>query len=215
MYTRPLMIKNLLFDLGGVIMDIRRDNCIAAFRELGMAHPEEFLGEYVQSGPFEGIENGSVSAPEFRDEIRRAIGNPSLTDSQIDTAFQRFLIGIPRRRLEELRRLHGRYRLYVLSNTNPIMWNDKISSEFRQEGHDVDYYFDGIVRSYEARSMKPDPEIFRFAERTLGIRPDETLFLDDSQKNLDSAAALGFHTLLVPPGTEFYDLLKHYPGIEA
>lgn len=209
------MIKNLLFDLGGVIMDIRRANCIAAFRALGMAHPEEFLGEYVQAGPFEGIENGSVTPAEFRDEIRRATGNTSLTDRQIDTAFEEFLIGIPRRRLEELRRLHEHYRLYVLSNTNPIMWDDRISEEFRQEGHDVSYYFDGIVKSYEARTMKPSPEIFEYTIGRFGIDPCETLFLDDSQKNLDTAARLGFKTLLVPPGSEFYKLLRNYPGIDA
>lgn len=209
------MIKNLLFDLGGVIMDIRRQNCEEAFRQLGMANPEQFLGDYCQSGPFEGIENGSVSPDGFRRSIREIIGNPDLTDHQIDSAFQRFLIGIPRHRLEELRCLHGEYHIYMLSNTNPIMWNDVIARNFRQEGHDVDYYFDGIVRSFEARSMKPDLGIFRTAIDRFHIRPEETLFLDDSRRNLEAAASLGFQTLLVEPGAEFMDRLREFPGFKT
>lgn len=209
------MIKNLLFDLGGVIMDIRRDNCVQAFRELGMTNPDDFLGEYVQAGPFEGIENGSMSIDQFHDAIRKIMGNTSLSDTQIDIAFGKFLLGIPPHRLEQLRELHSHYKLYLLSNTNPIMWRDGIARAFAAEGHDANYYFDGIVKSYEARLLKPAPEIFHYAEQVLGIDPDETLFLDDSQRNLDVARSLGFKTLLVEPRQEFFSLLKNYPGIHV
>ena len=208
------MIKNLLFDLGGVVMDIRRENCVEAFRKLGMADPDRYLGDYSQSGPFAGIENGSLSVEQFHDAIRSIMGRPDLPAELIDHAFEQFLIGIPRRRLEALRSLHSRFHLYVLSNTNPIMWNGFISKEFTQEGHDVNHYFDGIVRSYKAGCMKPDPRIFTFTAAHLGIKPEETLFLDDSQRNLDAAATLGYHILLVPPGSEFIDLLKQYPGLD-
>lgn len=209
------MIKNLLFDLGGVIMDIKRDNCVAAFKELGMKNPDEFLGEYVQAGPFAAIENGSMTAAEFRDEMRRIIGNEQLTDSQIDTAFERFLIGIPKKRLEDLERLHRRFRILMISNTNPIMWNDEIARNFRQDGHDVNYYFDGIVTSFEAHSMKPDTKIFMDVVEKLDAKPSETIFFDDSEKNCEAARKLGFHAIHVAPGDEFYDLLMSYPGIEA
>ena len=69
-------------------------------------------------------------------------------------------------------------------------------------------YFDGIVTSFEARSIKPDAKIFHTVVEKLGLKPEETLFLDDSQKNLDAAAQLGFQTLLVTPGSEFFELLK-------
>lgn len=207
------MIKNLLFDLGGVIMNIRRQNCVEAFRRLGMANPDAYLGEYSQSGPFQCIEDGSCSISEFHDEIRRIVGNPGLTGEAIDEAFGKFLLGIPEARLDELVRLRATYRVYLLSNTNPVMWGREIKWAFEQQGHDVDWYFDGIVKSYEARCMKPDPRIFEFACARLGIQAGETLFLDDSQKNLDAAAALGFRTLLVKPGSEFYTLLGEYPGI--
>lgn len=207
------MIKNLLFDLGGVIMDIRRENAVEALEGLGMTDADKFLGEYSQQGPFEGLENGSLTVDEFHQAIRNIVGNPALKGEDIDKAFGKFLLGIPPQRLGELELLHEHYNIYMLSNTNPIMWADGIDKAFRQQGRDVNYYFDGIVRSYVAGVMKPAPGIFEYAIEKLGIKPEETLFLDDSQRNLDAAAKFGFHTLLVPAGAEFYELLRTYPHI--
>ena len=96
----------------------------------------------------------------------------------------------------------------MLSNTNSIMWRSRIAEDFRQEGLEREDYFDGIVTSFEAKSIKPDAKIFHTVVEKLGINPEETLFLDDSQKNLDAAAELGFKTLLVTPGSEFFELLN-------
>lgn len=203
------MIKNLLFDLGGVIMDIRRADCIAAFKQLGMEHPEDFLGEYVQAGPFMGIENGSMTPQQFRDTLRPYL-RADVTDGEIDTAFERFLVGIPVSRLRALTRLRkAGYRVCLLSNTNPIMWDGKISEEFRKDGASgPEDYFDAMIRSYEVKVMKPAAEIFRIAAERCGIVPEETIFLDDSQSNLNAAAREGYHTLLVAPGDEFETLLE-------
>lgn len=207
------MIRNLLFDLGGVIMDIRRADCIAAFRQLGMEHPEDFLGEYVQAGPFMGIENGSMSPQQFRDTLRPYL-REGVTNAEIDAAFERFLIGIPVSRLRALKRLREEgYRVCLLSNTNPIMWDGKISEEFRKDGASgPEDYFDAMIRSYEVKVMKPAPEIFRIAAERCDIRPEETIFLDDSQSNLDAAAREGYHTLLIAPGDEFEALLEERLG---
>lgn len=201
------MIKNLLFDLGGVIMDIRRLNCVASFERLGMKNADSFLGEYSQKGPFLQLEEGAISEEEFRTAVRALIDG-EVSDEQIDSAFCDFLVGIPKYRLEQLRQLKKSYNIYMLSNTNSIMWRSRIAEDFRQEGLEREDYFDGIVTSFEAQSIKPDAKIFHTVVEKLGINPDETLFLDDSQKNLDAAAQLGFHTLLVTPGSEFFELLK-------
>lgn len=201
------MIKNLLFDLGGVIMDIRRLNCVASFERLGMKNADSFLGEYSQKGPFLQLEEGAISEEEFRTAVRALIDG-EVSDEQIDSAFCDFLVGIPKYRLEQLRQLKKSYNIYMLSNTNSIMWRSRIAEDFRQEGLEREDYFDGILTSFEARSIKPDAKIFHTIVEKLGINPDETLFLDDSQKNLDAAAQLGFHTLLVTPGSEFFELLK-------
>lgn len=198
--------RNLLFDLGGVIMDIDRMNCVRAFRRLGFDDVESFLGEYVQKGIFSDLESGKITPAQFRDEIRRHLPG-EVSDGVIDEAFSDFLLGIPLRRLEALRRLRADHRIYLLSNTNPIMWNGRIAEEFKREGLTVDDYFDGMVTSFEAKSMKPDAEIFRILIEKTGIDPAETLFFDDSAKNLEAAAELGFDTALVDPGTEFEDII--------
>ena len=202
-------IKNLLFDLGGVIMDIEKERCADAFRTLGMTRIGEFLGDYSQKGPFALIESGAIDAPEFRDQIRAIMPQGvTLTDRQIDDAFMRFLIGIPVQRLRDLETLKSKYRVFLLSNTNPIMWDGKIDADFRQDGHDICHYFEGCVTSFEAKSMKPDRHIFDYAADKLGILPAETLFLDDSAANCDAARALGWNAEVVAPGTEFIDILK-------
>ena len=201
------MIKNLLFDLGGVIMDIRRLNCVASFERLGMKDADSFLGEYSQKGPFLQLEEGAISEAEFRTAVRQFIDG-EVSDEQIDSAFCDFLVGIPKYRLEHLRQLKQQYKIYMLSNTNSIMWRSRIAEDFRQEGLEREDYFDGIVTSFEARSIKPDAKIFHVVVEKFGIKPEETLFLDDSQKNLDAAAKMGFQTLLITPGSEFFELLK-------
>ncbi len=200
------MIKNLLFDLGGVIMDIEKDRCVASFQRLGLPDAASYFGEYSQKGPFMLLEEGVMAPDEFHRVLREAIGG-GVTDEQIDKAFCDFLIGIPAARLASLRRLREKYNIYLLSNTNPIMWDSKIKDEFTKEGRVREDYFDGMVTSFEAKSMKPDEKIFRYAVEKLGIKPEETVFLDDSQRNLDAAARLGFKTVLVNPGDEFVTLL--------
>lgn len=200
------MIKNLLFDLGGVIMDIKRTRCVEAFERLGLTQAADLLDEYTQKGIFLEVEDGTIDADEFRRRIKAMIPHP-VTDREVDEAFCQFLVGIPRHRLAELRRLRKQYHIYLLSNTNPVMWNSRIAEEFKQEGETIDSYFDGMVTSFEAKAVKPDRRIFDEVVRKCGIKPSETLFLDDSKRNLEAAAKLGFHTALVAPGTEFIDLI--------
>lgn len=200
------MIKNLMFDLGGVIMDIERMRCVRAFEELGLRNADSYLGDYEQQGPFAALESGKIGAYEFRRRMRALIGR-EVSDADIDGALIRFLIGIPLHRLEELRRLRERYGMYLLSNTNPIMWNSFIAESFRQEGKEIGDYFDGMVTSFEAKMMKPAPAIFDYAREKFGIRPEETMFLDDSEANCEAAISLGWRALHVAPGTEFMEAL--------
>lgn len=201
-----LMVKNLLFDLGGVIMNIEKDRCVEAFRELGLKDADSFFGVIGQKGPFMLIEEGKMTPDEFHAALREILP-PGVTDAQMDEAFIRFLIGIPVERLRLLERLRKHYGIYLLSNTNPIMWDTFIASEFRKDGHDINYYFDGIVTSFTAKALKPDPKIFQYTIDTLGIRPDETVFFDDAQKNLDTAASMGFRPCLVTPDDDICRLI--------
>ena len=201
--------KNLLFDLGGVIIDLRREACVCAFERLGMTDAEEQFGQYSQQGAFLAFEEGQLSVDEFHAEVR-ALLPLGVTDEQIDAAFCEFLVGIPVHRLRALACLHERYNMYMLSNTNPIHMEKCVKGEFCKDSHDINYYFDSLVLSYEAKAAKPSEFIFRYVEDTLGIKPEETLFIDDSQKNLDVASRLGFGVVLVRPGEEFADVLKAF-----
>lgn len=199
-------IKNLLFDQGGVIVDIRRDSCLKELRQLGMERPDLLIGLYKQEGPFFALENGDIDVEEFHRQLRPLMP-AGVTNEQMDQAFSSFIIGIPLHRLQSLRELRKRYKTYILSNTNPIMFEGVIARSFAQEGLDVNAYFDGVTVSYKARSNKPDRQIFDYAIATMGIVPEETLFFDDGQENLDAAAKLGFKTALVEPGVEFMDII--------
>lgn len=203
------MIRNLLFDLGGVIMNLRRDRAVAALQALGMTNAAEILGEYAQQGPFGALESGSISVEEWRRQMAEFIPGGVDYDA-LDAAFISFLDGIPVYRLETLRNLRKSYHIYLLSNTNALMWETEIKRQFRREGLEIEDYFDGIVTSYEAKVMKPRPGIFEYARRKLGIEPSETLFLDDSSANCEAARSLGWYAVEVRPGEEFADVINKY-----
>ncbi len=188
-------------------MDIKRDNCVKAFAELGMEDSSQFLGEYSQAGPFGALEAGQITPDEFHAEIRKYIPG-IVTDEQIDDAFIKFLIGIPVHRLRQLQLLRQKYGIYLLSNTNPIMWNGFILDDFRRDGLYIDGYFDGVCTSFEAKCLKPGAKIFEYACKKFDIKPEDTVFLDDSKANADASTALGFHGLYVPAGAEFWDVLR-------
>ena len=192
----PKKVKNIIFDLGGVVIDLRREDAVAALQALGLENADSLLGLYRQEEPFLGIETGRITVGEFFETIRKQC--PGATDVEITEAFNRFLVGIPKERLQRLRQLREKgYRLYVLSNTNPIMYNSWIAEHFRQEGYTINDYFDGIVCSFQELTCKPDPEIFSTVVRRYRLDPAETLMLDDSQANCESARSIGLSALQI------------------
>lgn len=200
-------VKNLLFDLGGVLMDLNRQRCVDAFVALGYRDADKMLGEYAQQGVFMALEEGKVSPEEFRTAIRHEIGK-EVTDEAIDYALNQFLLGIPDAKLSLLRKLREHYRVMMLSNTNSIMFEQGIDRDFRIQGLTVNDYFDEKYLSYELGVAKPKPEIFEKVIALSGIKPEDTLFFDDSQANLDAAARFGFRTYLVAPFSDFSSLFN-------
>ncbi|MCC8114521.1 MAG: HAD family phosphatase [Bacteroidales bacterium] len=190
------MIQNLLFDLGGVIIDLDRNRCVEAFTRLGLKDANSFFGEYSQQGAFAKLEAGQITVDQFHNELRKLLPEGA-TDAEIDHAFEQFLLDIPEHRLIALQELRQKYGVYLLSNTNPIHWNSIISRQFTKMGLQLDGYFDGVVTSFEAKCCKPSAEIFKYTIDHLKIKPEETLFLDDSLKNLHASEPFGFHTLHV------------------
>lgn len=200
------MTKNLLFDLGGVIMDIDRLRAVKAYKNLGMTDADSFFDPYLQRGYFGQLEAGQITPEEFRRDIRPLFSRP-VSDEEIDRGLFEFLLGIPAERLKRLADLrragHG---VYLLSNTNAIMWHGSILPEFRKLGGDISDYFDGIVTSFAVGCCKPDARIFNHAAKTLAINPAETTFFDDGPANVEAAKALGFHAELVSAERDFMTL---------
>ena len=184
----------LLFDLGGVIMNIKRECAVKAFEELGMADADGFFDPYEQHGSFGLLEAGQISADEFRADVRGQF-RPEVTDDEIDSALCEFLRGIPAERLERLKELRQKgYKVYMLSNTNRIMWDRYVLKAFPGG---LDNYFDGIVTSFEAGVCKPDAKIYDYAIKKLGLNPEDTTFFDDGPANIAAAEKSGFKTRLI------------------
>lgn len=200
-------IKNILFDLGGVLIDLDRKQAVKAFESLGFTNVNDFLGDYGQKGAFMELEDGKISEAEFYDRIRQHV--PDATDEQIADAFMQFLQGLPVYKLQMLRRLKEKgYRLMLLSNTNPLMFPRICDTYFRQEGLSIDDYFDDIFLSYELKAIKPAPAIFERVLEQSGVNAEETLFIDDSQENLDASQVFGFETYLAPQNQDFSHIFK-------
>lgn len=192
-------IKNIIFDLGGVVIDLQRRMAVDALDRLGLKDASTLLGEYEQKGPFLMLETGEISSSEIYDILLPQC-KPGTTCSDIRDAFEEFLKDLPVERLQMFDRLRQKgYKLYVLSNTNPVMYNHWIDNAFRGDGKSINDYFDGIVTSYQERMCKPAPELFQKVVDRYGLVPDETLMLDDSEANVKSARSIGLNAIRILP----------------
>lgn len=202
------MTQTLLFDLGGVIMDIDRTQAVKAFEALGMKAADRFFDPYLQRGYFLQLEEGTISPEQFRADIRPLFAD-EVTDEQIDEGLFKFLLGIPTLRLERLAALRrAGHKVCLLSNTNSIMWHGAILPEFRKLGGEISDYFDGIVTSFNVGCCKPDPRIYLYAIEHLAIDPADTTFYDDGLTNVEAARALGFHACHVTAENDFMKLTQ-------
>lgn len=200
-------IKNLLFDFGGVIVGIDKNAAVRRFKEIGASNIEEYLNEYRQTGIFLELEEGKLSREEFYERFRALFGK-GISDAEIDSGWLAFLTHIPPYKLELLDELRKKYKVYMLSNTNPVVASWAHSKDFTPCGRTVDTYFDKCYLSYEIGCAKPDEAIYRHVLEDAGIRAEETLFFDDGQANLDAAEKLGFRTRLVNQDEDLREIFK-------
>lgn len=190
-------MKNIIFDLGGVLIDLDRQRAADALVALGISDAPALLGEYEQKGPFLLLELGQSTTADFYDNMLPRCRKDT-TCTEIRDAFERFLVKIPVERLKALRILRSKgFRLFVLSNTNPLMFNHWIDLAFRQEGLAINDYFDGIVTSFQEKMCKPDPNLFQLVTDRYALIPSETVLLDDSRRNCESARSIGLEAILI------------------
>jgi putative hydrolase of the HAD superfamily len=199
-------IRNIVFDLGGVIITLDRDEAVRRFTAAGAGNAAELLNAYHQNGIFLELESGNLSRTAFYDAFRHETGSTA-SDAVIDAGWLGFMKDVPVAKLRMLENLRARgYRLYLLSNTNPVIMEWALSPAFSSEGKPLDAYFDKLYLSYQMKCVKPDAVIFHKMIDDSGLLPAETLFLDDGEANVKMGQKLGFRTYLPVNGEDFSPL---------
>lgn len=202
------VIKNIVFDLGGVIMTLDPAEALRRFKALGLSDAERYLDAYTQSGVFGNLEEGKITAEDFRSKLSSLTGH-ELTFDECKHAWLGYRKDVPQRNLDLLKELRAKgYRLILLSNTNPFMMDWALSSEFDGKGSSLNDYFDALYLSYRLGIMKPAPDFFRQVLDNENILPEETLFVDDGPRNVEAAGKLGFITMCPDNGSDWTGELR-------
>ncbi|WP_373515478.1 HAD family hydrolase [Persicitalea sp.] len=204
-------IKNIVFDLGNVIIDIDVPRAAQSFAELSGQRAEDVLELFGTSGLFGQFETGKLDAPGFRTYVRELLQNPDWEDAVVDTAWNSLLLDIPPERIAMIQKLGENYRLFLLSNTSSI--HIEAVNQILEEDTGMarlDDLFEKLFLSYEMGLMKPDPAIYEQVLQEAGIEAGETLFLDDNVDNIAAARALGIQTFHVQPPLTMLDFLQDY-----
>lgn len=201
-------IKNIIFDLGGVILNLSVDSTLRKFAEVS-GHPVDKVIEIYHARPeFLAYEKGEITNDQFRKDLKEIFGITKL-DSELDEFWNAMLGDIPKERIELLRELKSKYKTYLLSNTNAIHLD--YFSGMVQKAHSIeslDPLFHKAYYSHLMRMRKPDPAIYEFVLKENGLKANETIFLDDNEANLKGAASVGIQTFHVTHPDLIFSLFR-------
>lgn len=201
-------IKNIVFDFGGVIIDIDRDSAVKKFVKIGVKDADNLLDKYHQKGIFLEVEDGRIDAETFRLKLSECCGK-ELTYKEVESGWKGFITSVEQYKLDYLKALRDRkYNVYILSNTNPYIMGWARSEEFTSAGRPLDDYVDKIYASYELKSVKPDRKIFEYMIKDTALNPSETVFVDDGASNIAIGEELGFITLQPANGEDWREKLE-------
>ncbi|MBR5635186.1 MAG: HAD family phosphatase [Prevotella sp.] len=179
-------MKNIIFDLGGVLVGFDRQRSIDAFERIGCGKVADYIRDHRTEDLFYLIELGEISTHDFCEEVRQMTAT-NADDEAIIHAWNVLLTPVTENRLQRLRELREKgVRLFLLSNTNDMHW--------QYCGHQLDGCFERVFLSYEMRLAKPDTAIFAEVLRQADIDAHDTLFIDDNADNIAAAASLGIKT---------------------
>ena len=202
-------IKNIIFDYGNVIFLLDFQKLKEGWKSLAIEDPDNFFSHGVQEPIFDKFDRGLVTETEFRDFLRNKIGNPDLTDEDIDAAWNSLLLGVDEGTHETLAELNKKYRTFLLSNINPIHYNyimNYLKDEFGFENND--HLFEKTYYSHLVGIRKPDKAIFEKVLSENGLIPEETLFIDDIAANLEPAKELGIQTFMMAAPDTIQNFIK-------
>jgi putative hydrolase of the HAD superfamily len=201
------MIKNIIFDMGGVIVDVHRDRAIQNFKALGLSDADEFIDNYHHKGIFIAFENGDIDCDEFCRLLCQYTGNP-VPNEAIENAWKSMIDPPFEYKLDYLQELRKSYQVFLLTNNNPYIINWACSQGFTSSGKALSDYFDKIYVSYKMKCTKPGLKIYQMMIEDAGINPAESLFVDDSEQNIQAASACGMAVHLVKNGSDWRNELS-------
>ncbi len=200
-------IKNIVFDLGGVLLNIDYNLTAEAFKALGYQNFDAMYSQFKADELFEKLETGKVSKKYFLTVLQKVADKP-ISDEQLIAAWCAMLLDFRAESLAFLETLSKKYNIYLLSNTNSIHLT-AVHNIFKQQLGDgfLDDYFTKVYYSNIIGLRKPHKQVYEFIVKDAGLAPSETLFIDDSWPNLSEAAALGMKTHLLLPHERIEQLL--------
>lgn len=199
-------IQHIIFDLGGVILNIDYQATEHAFRQLGIANFGALYSQLKQTPLFDEIETGKCSRIDFVKALQAAATGYELTEDQIISAWNAMLLDYPLRRLQLLQQLRLQYDLFLLSNTNEIHEAAFNEILLKTCGYNsIAHFFDKVYFSHRVGMRKPDAAVFQHILNENGLKPEHTLFIDDSPQHIETARSLGINTVFLEKGMTIED----------
>jgi glucose-1-phosphatase len=200
------IIKNIIFDLGGIFMELSYKKTEEAFEALGVANFHELFTQHKASPLFVHLETGRIDKNEFYEGFRKLVGM-NLCNNQIRDAWNAMLLNFPTERLLWLKEASKKYKVYLFSNTNIIHY-EAFQKIFRENTRkqNLDDYFIKAYYSHELGLRKPDEEAFIEILKKEKLCAEETLFIDDTPVNIESAKHVGMQAILLQSPNTVFDL---------
>ncbi len=203
-------IKTIVFDLGGVLIDLNFQRALDAFAQAGLKDIAHEVQSFSREGIFMDLELGNISTQDFFEAIQKKAGY-SLSIEQIAEYWNLILLDIPQEKLELIRELKKHYTVHLLSNTNEPHWEFIRKNCFEKDGYQLSDYFEKVFLSYEMHLAKPDKAIFEQMLAEAQLVPEETLFIDDSEANCHEASKQGVIVHHYQIGEDLKKVLQCYP----
>lgn len=201
-------IDSIIFDLGGVILNLRQTNTIEAFSRVSGINYSQLYALYCQGSLIDDYEMGLLSSQEFRDGIRGLL-KVNCSDREIDDAWNAMLLDIPKERVEILKALKAQKRTFLLSNTNEIHRATIERIFIESYGHEFEglsALFEKAYFSYLMGDRKPNVSIFQRIIDEQNLSPSRTLFIDDNAEYIEGAKTVGLQTIHLSNGLTILDL---------
>jgi putative hydrolase of the HAD superfamily len=198
-------IKNIIFDLGGVLMHIDPEKTAKTFAILSNSDPVDIMELHLTQSFFMDYEKGLIDDHAFRNHIRTFL-KTDISDTDIDEAWSAMLLDFPSKKIEMLKIASRNFRTFLLSNTNNIH-SMKFEKVFKDTtGTNIHGYFEKVYYSFEMNTRKPEKDIFLTVLEENNLIPEETLLIDDSLPNIEAAKNLGIQTSHVQINQEIIEI---------